>query len=765
MTTYKQSYLIAGGLTISSQANATSVSPLTADLSAQPVLSKVSYNADTGLLILTGSHFTGAANAYTVTDLSFSGDNQLSYTLSSASSVVGTPGSTRLSIQVSKTDQQYLDGLLNKNGSHAADGVAYSLSAASGWQVGANAVSVGNVSVAKLNQPIIASVSYNAATGVFAITGSHLTYHGNSNTSIAVADFSFSGIHGKYAFNSLNDTVSSFITTGNVSSFYIQLNSADQASVNSLVADNGKSSQGHAYKLAVSAHWDSDSGAAASKAVTVSGLLPSITHAGYDAGTGVLSLSGHNFTKALSDYLLTNLSITGDGNNSYSLSQDSIVKTVADTALTIKLSSADQLAVDGLLNKNGILANDGSTHYQISAAAGWDAGAAAADTALTVKKAALPSLNKVSYDAATGVFTITGNHLANHGSSNGIALANFSLTTGNGSYTFSASDDSVSQLSTKRFSINLSSTDQATVNSLLSDNGKGPLGQAYNLAATANWDSDSGAKIKTLAVNVSGLPTVVTDVIYKAGSGILSLIGNNLPSNAKAYHVSALTIADATTNTSYTLKDASVIKGKPNTDLVNIQLSASDKAAADKLFASAIDHSGFGGSDGTDIYDLNAESGWVTGAGAISAETLTVIASQPLLGGGNPGSTTNLNSILGFSLIAPLATTSLVSAKISLDQALTGNPVTINSFLADSGQLELSPTVYTAFTGINIDSNHFSNATTAASPNDYLYYDANTGGLYYDPNGSNPGAAVEIAIIGTNTHPASLSPADFTLLT
>ena len=97
---------------------------------------------------------------------------------------------------------------------------------------------------------------------------------------------------------------------------------------------------------------------------------------------------------------------------------------------------------------------------------------------------------------------------------------------------------------------------------------------------------------------------------------------------------------------------------------------------------------------------------------------------------------------------------------------VTSNPVTINNLWENTQQIELSQSVYKAFSaGGNISAANFSNAAAATSPTDYLYYNAATGGLYYDANGSStPNAAVEIAIIGTNSHPAALSVGDFQLV-
>ena len=92
-------------------------------------------------------------------------------------------------------------------------------------------------------------------------------------------------------------------------------------------------------------------------------------------------------------------------------------------------------------------------------------------------------------------------------------------------------------------------------------------------------------------------------------------------------------------------------------------------------------------------------------------------------------------------------------------------PTPVNNFWENTGQLVLSKALFTAFAGANVVTDvNFSNATAAITPNDYLYYNASNGGVYYDANGSVSGPAVEIAVVGLTSHPTTLSLGDFTLV-
>jgi len=499
----------------------------------QPVVSSVGYNAANGQLTLTGVNLTSTAAGYQVSDFSIKGDGGSSYTLTSGSAISGTPTANTAAIQLSTADQLAVDGLLNKAGAIANDGsTLYNLSASTGWDTGASAISGQGLTVSNFTPPTISNVAYNATSGVFTVSGANLDNHGSSN-GIALADFKLTGgTAGSYSFSPSNDSVSNLSASG----FTVTLSSADKAAVNAFVNANGTAPlTGSAYNLTAISNWDSDSGLAiTAQAVNVSNVpQPVVSSVSYNAASGQLTLTGVNLTGTAVGYQVTNFSIKGDGGSSYSLTSGSAISgtPTANTAV-IQLSTADQLAVDGLLNKAGAIANDGSTLYNLSASTGWDSGASAISSqGLTVSNFTAPTISNVAYNASSGVFTITGANLDNHGSSNGIALADFKLTGGaGGSYSFSASNDSVSNLSASGFTVTLSSADKTAVNAFVNANGTAPLsGSAYNLTATGNWDSDSGLAIATQSVTASGvLPQQVTAAAITLPANVASDLSGNL---------------------------------------------------------------------------------------------------------------------------------------------------------------------------------------------------------------------------------------------
>ena len=483
-------------------------------VSGVPTLSKVAWNATSGVLTLSGANLTTALSSYTLSDFTFKGDSGQTYTLSGVASLSGTPGASTISFQLNASDLLGLDTMLDKNGLQANDAKTnYSLSALAQWDSGAAALATLPVTVSNVITPSITAISYNASTGVFSLAGANFLDHSDSYH-FNLSDFKISAGSSSYSFNNRTDSLSSL----SANSFNITLGSADRALVDAFVnADGLKSAAGSVYSLSAATHWDNNSATSVTgKAVSVS-AVPTLSTVSYNAATGILQLAGSN----LGTVNVSDLSLKGDALVSYTLSaQSEVVGTANASAVSILLSAADQLAVNGLLNNNGGTASDGDS-YQLTPHSGWLTGAAITTQAITVSNQTPPTLSTVSYNAADGVLTVTGGNLENHGSGSGPNLSDFTLSAGSSSYSFNSTDDKVSNLTASGFTITLDSAAQASVNSFINADGdSAQSGTAYNLKTTANWDSDNGAAISSQAVTASNvafantLYTVISTGLY-----------------------------------------------------------------------------------------------------------------------------------------------------------------------------------------------------------------------------------------------------------
>jgi serralysin len=97
-----------------------------------------------------------------------------------------------------------------------------------------------------------------------------------------------------------------------------------------------------------------------------------------------------------------------------------------------------------------------------------------------------------------------------------------------------------------------------------------------------------------------------------------------------------------------------------------------------------------------------------------------------------------------------------------------GNIDTITDFVAADDTIRLSKAVFTAFSAVAVNTvitaGNFRAGTAALDADDRIIYNATTGALLYDADGSNSGAAVQFATLGTTTHPAGLTNADFLII-
>lgn len=148
-----------------------------------PTITSATYNAVTGVLVVTGTGFlplAGAANDIVASKLTLTGEGGATYTLTSDN--VDITSATGFSLTLSGTDKDAVNLLLNKDGTSAEDSTTYNLAAAEDWAAGAAAAvdvadTTGNGINATVNQaPAITSdgggttASVNVAESTTAVT-------------------------------------------------------------------------------------------------------------------------------------------------------------------------------------------------------------------------------------------------------------------------------------------------------------------------------------------------------------------------------------------------------------------------------------------------------------------------------------------------------------------------------------------------------------------------------------------------------------------
>ena len=498
-----------------------------------PTITSATYDASTNVLSVTAADMT-TGDTIVPSKLTLKGDNGVTYTLTSSN--VTASSATAFSITLNAADQLVVEGLLNKTGTSSANSTTYNISAASGWDstaASSPADATNAVTVNAVSSPTVTSSTYNASTGVLTVTGSGIVALDGATNDITVGNLTLKGqAGGTYTLTS------SDVEADSPTSFSVTLNAADQIAVNGLLNQDGSSAlDSTVFNLAAASSWNTSLASAdlSSNGVTVSNVTsPAISSATYDASTGVLTVTGTRFvgtSGATNDITASALTLTGQGGATYTLTS-SDVEVSSATSFSITLSSADKLAVNGLLNKTGTSAID-STTFNLSAASGWDSALASADTSngITVSNVTGPEVTSATYNANTGVLVVTGtNFVGKVGSTNDITVGNLTLKgEGGNTYTLTSSDVEVD--SGTQFTVTLNALDKRFINGLLNKTGTKAVDNTttYNISAASSWNTALASADTTNGITASNIQTpTITSATYNTVTGVLAVTGTNL---------------------------------------------------------------------------------------------------------------------------------------------------------------------------------------------------------------------------------------------
>ena len=288
-----------------------------------------------------------------------------------------------------------------------------------------------SITASNATAPAITSATYDAATGVLAVTGTDFISLNGATNDIIANKFTLTG-EGAETYT-LTDTANVEITSA--TAFTLTLSAADKAAVNQIVNKNGTTSTGGTtYNLAAAEDWAAGADAAVNVVdatgngiITSNVAVPAITSATYNAGTGALVVTGTNFLKAAgatNDIVANKFTVTGEGGATYTLTDTSNVEITSDTVFTLTLSATDKTAINLLVNKNGTASND-ATPYNLAAAEDWIAGADAAVNVIDAAGNAITATIPAPSSGGSGGSSNGSN--GNNGSSGG----NTGVTTAN----------------------------------------------------------------------------------------------------------------------------------------------------------------------------------------------------------------------------------------------------------------------------------------------------------------------------------------------
>ncbi|MCJ8269917.1 MAG: hypothetical protein MJK04_11005, partial [Psychrosphaera sp.] len=614
-------------------ANGVTVSGVT-----KPLITAATYNAGTGVLLVTGTNFVnevGNTNDVDGTKLTLTGENGATYTLPLTNAVEITDA-TSFSITLTSTTKLKANGILNKDGAVSDDNTTYNLAAADNWMPGAanttdladtpNAINVSGVTV-----PQITSTTFNVTTGTLDVTGTGFVSKDGTTDDIDASKLTFTGEGG--ATHTLFGTAAALVTE---TSFSLVLHSADSPDVISLLNKNGTNADDNTlYNLAAADGWmryapGTVDIADATTGITVSNVaVPSITSISYYASIGQFQINGDNFVSlagSTNDVDLTKLTFTGEGGSTYTLTTSSIERGTSGIILA-DLNLADTLALGELANKNGTTSN-GSTTYNLAFADNWLAGVGNsvnivnATNAVTVSSVTAPTITSATFDATSGAMVVTGaSFVGQSGGTNDVDISLLTITgEGGATYTITSSSD-VEVTSLTAFTVTLSGADKTNVDGLLNKNGtvSDTTSTAFNLAAADNWMTGAAtstdiADLSSNAIDVSNVTVpAITSATYDATTGTLVVMGTNLRNNDGSTNdvdISLLTLT-GDNGATYAITSAVDVEISSATEF-SLALIGTDKTNVDGLLNKNGTHSDVSNT----VYNLAGADNWMSGAAA-----------------------------------------------------------------------------------------------------------------------------------------------------
>ncbi|MFN0255278.1 T9SS type A sorting domain-containing protein [Pedobacter ureilyticus] len=226
---------------------------------AKPVIASATYNANTKVLMATGTNFlalTGANNDIVANKFTITAEGATTRILSATNVEISSP--TSFSITLSATDQAALNTLINKNGLSSTGNTTYNLAAATGWAAGEEATvntaqTTIPLTVSDVPVPTITSATLDGQTSIIVVTGTNFYKLSGSNNDIDATKFTFTGENGvNYTLQSTPN-----VEIASSTSFSLTLSNTDKYNLSSVLNKNGTSSvSNHTYNLAAADGWN-----------------------------------------------------------------------------------------------------------------------------------------------------------------------------------------------------------------------------------------------------------------------------------------------------------------------------------------------------------------------------------------------------------------------------------------------------------------------------------------------------------------------------
>lgn len=238
-------------------------------------------------------------------------------------------------------------------------------------------------------------------------------------------------------------------------------------------------------------------------------------------------VTGSNFVKASgadNDITASKFTFTGEGGETYTLTDTPDVEITSGTEFTLILRATDQATINQIFNKAGS-GSTGSTAYNIAAADDWntvigDTNIADATNSVTVSNVQTPTITSATYNATTGALVVAGSNLVKASGANNDIIANKFTFTGEDDTTYTLTNTpNVEITSGTEFTLTLSGIDKLQVNQLINKSGASSTsGTIYNLSAAEDWAAGADIAV-VIADTTNGITAMISGSGGSRGGG------------------------------------------------------------------------------------------------------------------------------------------------------------------------------------------------------------------------------------------------------
>ena len=335
------------------------------------------------------------------------------------------------------------------------------------------------------------------------------------------------------------------------------------------------------------------------------------------------------------------LEITGEGGAAYVITTGTDVDVTDETTFTFTVAGDDKLHVDGLLNKNLGLADDGSTNYNLKFNDDWMVASATSvdimDSSATIAVTGYvtPTYTSARFDYVAGTNVVTGTNFAKLAAINDVEAAKFTIV-GEGAATYALTTTSdVDITDAVSFTLTLSDIDLLHVRGLWNKNGgtADTSATTFNFQAADGWlrsgpgSVDMATSSSTVTV-INYIAPVINTVGYDYTNGQLQLVGNHFASQIGTNNdlvANAFTVIGEASGT-YTLVSSS------NVDINSLTTATFTVSDDDRLTLNALWNKDGGTADDTSSpLQVNIADDWMAAAAgsiniAVTAQAVSVSA-------------------------------------------------------------------------------------------------------------------------------------------